>query len=243
MEHSTKKLEVLLKASRAVMAFSSFEESAREIFDCAKEVTGAISGYVALMSESGQENEVLFLDAGGLPCTVDPELPMPIRGLRAEAYAKNKAVYENDFMHSPWIKFMPAGHVAMKNVMFAPLVIDGVTRGVMGLANKPDDFTDDDAEIAAALGEFAAIALYNSYNLDTLQHTIKRLEHALEEIKKLHGIIPICANCKKIRNDEGYWEQVEAYFKEREDIDFSHGLCPECAKKLYPEAFDEMEEE
>ncbi len=61
------------------------------------------------------------------------------------------------------------------------------------------------------------------------------LEKALADIKKLRGILPICANCKKIRNDSGYWDQVEKYISEHSDVEFSHGLCPECIDKLYPE--------
>ena len=53
--------------------------------------------------------------------------------------------------------------------------------------------------------------------------------------EELKGILPICSFCKKIRNDEGYWEQVELYVRERSAADFSHGLCPVCAKKHYPE--------
>jgi two-component system CheB/CheR fusion protein len=63
------------------------------------------------------------------------------------------------------------------------------------------------------------------------------LEHkeALSKAKKLAGMLPICANCKKIRNDEGYWEQIEAYIRDHSEAEFTHGLCPECAAKLYPE--------
>jgi len=55
----------------------------------------------------------------------------------------------------------------------------------------------------------------------------------------LSGILPICTNCKKIRDEEGNWEQVEVYIKDRSEADFSHGICPECAKKLYPEFYSE----
>ncbi len=61
------------------------------------------------------------------------------------------------------------------------------------------------------------------------------LSGALEEIKTLRGILPICCHCKKIRDDQGYWKQLEAYFDEHAGIEFSHGICPECAKKLYPD--------
>jgi GAF domain-containing protein len=230
--HREKQISALLEASRAVLAYSSFEQSAREIFDRAKEITGARAGYVALLSEDGEENEVLFLDAGGMPCTVDPNLPMPIRGLREVAYRENRTVYDNDFMHSEWVRFMPSGHVEMRNVMFAPLVIEGKTVGIMGLANKDGDYTDEDARMAGAFGEFAAIALYNSRNLDKLRETVSRLEHALEEVKTLKGIIPICARCKKVRDDEGYWSQVEVYIRDRAGVDFSHSFCPECSEKL-----------
>ncbi len=63
---------------------------------------------------------------------------------------------------------------------------------------------------------------------------IADLQKAANEIKTLSGFIPICASCKKIRDDKGYWEQIETYIMERSDAEFSHGLCPECSKKLYP---------
>jgi PAS domain S-box-containing protein len=64
---------------------------------------------------------------------------------------------------------------------------------------------------------------------------IKELEKALTEIKTLKGLIPICANCKKIRDDRGYWNQIEEYIQEHSEAKFSHGICQDCAKKLYPD--------
>lgn len=63
---------------------------------------------------------------------------------------------------------------------------------------------------------------------------ILRLKNALTEVKTLQGILPICASCKKIRDDQGYWGQVEEYLKKHTDAEFSHSLCPECVQKLYP---------
>jgi hypothetical protein len=59
------------------------------------------------------------------------------------------------------------------------------------------------------------------------------LKESIAREKRLIGLIPICANCKKIRNDKGYWEQVEIYVREHSDARFSHGICPECAQALY----------
>jgi PAS domain S-box-containing protein len=64
---------------------------------------------------------------------------------------------------------------------------------------------------------------------------IQELTEALARVKTLSGLLPICASCKKIRNDQGYWEQVEIYIKHRSNADFTHGICPDCACRLYPE--------
>ena len=61
------------------------------------------------------------------------------------------------------------------------------------------------------------------------------LQKSLDHIKTLSGLLPICAKCKKIRNDQGYWEQVETYIKQRSDAEFTHGLCPDCIKVYYAE--------
>jgi PAS domain S-box-containing protein len=66
---------------------------------------------------------------------------------------------------------------------------------------------------------------------------IAQLQNSLKEIKVLRGIIPICASCKKIRDDQGFWQQVEVYIHEHSEADFSHGICPDCTVKLYPEIF------
>jgi hypothetical protein len=68
---------------------------------------------------------------------------------------------------------------------------------------------------------------------------ILELQQTIDEVKTLQGIIPICASCKKIRDDSGYWQQVEAYVKNHSDAEFSHGICPECVNELYPDLYDE----
>jgi PAS domain S-box-containing protein len=73
------------------------------------------------------------------------------------------------------------------------------------------------------------------------ERLIADLQKAFDEIKTLRGIIPICASCKKIRDDKGFWNQVEVYVSDHTEADFSHGLCPACAKKLYPDIFHDKE--
>lgn len=70
-----------------------------------------------------------------------------------------------------------------------------------------------------------------------LQETNQNLSHALQEVKTLRGLIPICARCKRIRDDHGLWDQIESYISQHSEAVFSHGVCPECAKVLYPTLF------
>ncbi len=67
---------------------------------------------------------------------------------------------------------------------------------------------------------------------------IVELQQALSEVKVLSGLLPICASCKKIRDDKGYWNRIETYIGKHSNAQFSHGICPECAKKLYPELYE-----
>jgi PAS domain S-box-containing protein len=69
------------------------------------------------------------------------------------------------------------------------------------------------------------------------ERLIQQLQDSVAQIKTLRGLLPICASCKKIRNDKGYWESIEVYISEHSEARFSHGICLECARKIYPEFF------
>lgn len=64
---------------------------------------------------------------------------------------------------------------------------------------------------------------------------IRELQDKIAEVKTLSGLLPICSVCKKVRDDNGYWSQIEGYISKHSDLDFSHSICPDCAKTLYPE--------
>lgn len=78
------------------------------------------------------------------------------------------------------------------------------------------------------------IALFRHKVDSARERLICKLQKALEEIRTLSDLLPICAWCKKIRNDEGYWQQIEAFFADHSKTRFTHGICPECARKNYP---------
>ena len=76
-----------------------------------------------------------------------------------------------------------------------------------------------------------------------LESTITKLQKALAEVKTLQGLIPICASCKQIRDDKGFWTDVEHYIAARADVDFSHAMCPNCMEKQYPKIYAKLKAE
>ncbi|HHN81673.1 MAG TPA: PAS domain S-box protein [Methanomicrobia archaeon] len=184
----------LLEAAHAVMDFErhrDFERTAHAIFDHARELIGATAGYIALLTEDGTNNEVLFLESGNTECTVDPTLPMPIRGFRGEVYRTGKAMYDNEFSHSAWTSLLPEGHSPLENVLFAPLSIEGAIVGLMGLSNKEGGFTDNDARLAATFADLIAVALANSRALEKLErseHRFRTLFDAANDALFIHDL-------------------------------------------------------
>ena len=180
VKERTTEISALLEGSRAVLKHRDFETSARLIFEKCKQTIGAQAGYIALVNRAGTENEIWYLNSGGLTCTVDPSLSMPIRGFRKEAFEKGRAVYENHFFDSQWQQLMPPGHVLCENVLFAPLIIDEKPIGLLGLANKPSGFNDNDLRIATAFSELASISLLNSRTLESLTTSEERFRSVVE---------------------------------------------------------------
>ena len=74
---------------------------------------------------------------------------------------------------------------------------------------------------------------------EELRRSNEELQKALRDVKVLRGLIPICASCKKIRNDGGFWQQLEEYIGEHSEAEFSHGICQPCVKKLYPGVYQD----
>jgi hypothetical protein len=105
------------------------------------------------------------------------------------------------------------------------------------------EITQSKVEHISIILVIAGILLSASIAFFTVRHVLRvekalmqeknELQKALSELKTLSGLLPICASCKKIRDDNGYWNQIEAYIRDRSEAEFSHSICPECAKRLY----------
>ena len=135
----------------------------------------------------------------------------------------------------------PVGHIVSRLVGY-----DGLLTDVQAVL---DTLVPKEIDVQTAEGQWYTMRILPYRTLDNIiegavltfvditemKRTQSALQSALEEIRTLRGIIPICANCKKIRDDRGFWNQVENYISDRTEARFSHGVCPDCVKILYPD--------
>lgn len=129
--------------------------------------------------------------------------------------------------------------------------ITQVTSATLRLAQKDlavqvpqQEVQNEIGELARAVGVFKELAIQQEENVAALEKAseerellVSELRETLAEIKMLRGILPICSFCKNIRNDDGYYEQLESYIHKHSGVDFSHTICPACMKKHYPEEY------
>lgn len=141
------------------------------------------------------------------------------------------------------------GHPKLKNFLGLPIKnSNGELVGIMGVANRSDGY---DPSLVDFLHPFLSSygLLIEKFRLDKLRKNLENereklitdLNNSLEEIKTLRGIVPICSFCKQIRDDEGFWNQVEEYLSKHTDAKFSHSVCPRCMKIHYPEKYASIE--
>jgi PleD family two-component response regulator len=110
--------------------------------------------------------------------------------------------------------------------------------GAMDFISKPVNGIELLARVSSALLLKQEMDRRKNRELE-LRRSNEDLQQALKEVKVLRGLIPICASCKKIRNDGGFWQQIEEYLAEHSEAEFSHGLCQPCIKKLYPGVYQD----
>jgi len=114
----------------------------------------------------------------------------------------------------------------------ADYLVKAIDIGIDGYVMKPVDTT----KLQASINKCTEIIAYRKaahVHKEEQARLIENLNAALANVKLLSGFLPICASCKKIRDDKGYWQQIESYIHEHSEAEFSHGICPDCARKIY----------
>ena len=121
----------------------------------------------------------------------------------------------------------------LKSFYGAPVMLEGVLLAVLTFnSRRPFDLSPADQDLLDSFVAQAALAIHNATLFEAEAHARREVELALAQVKQLQGMLPICAYCKKIRNDANYWETIEGYIGERSAATFSHGICPECREKV-----------
>jgi len=125
----------------------------------------------------------------------------------------------------------------VQSLLAIPMTYGGALVGFLGFdsarANKK--WTEGIIALLGVVGEIFTNALERKRVEEALLREKDKLQAALAKIKTLSGLLPICAHCKKIRDDKGYWSQIEEYIRDHSEAQFSHGICPECAEKAMEE--------
>ncbi len=121
----------------------------------------------------------------------------------------------------------------------APIIVltglDNEATAIQALQHSVQDYLNKNKTDSILLHRSIKYSMERFNNIREKERLITELKEALDNIKTLRGLLPICAGCKNIRNDDGYWIQVESYLTSHSDLNFTHSICPDCVKKLYPE--------
>jgi GAF domain-containing protein len=209
--------------------------------DVARELTASRFGFVGELNAEGNL-DVLMLNKGAWDaCDVPIEKAVELlRNMELHGYwglviRTDRSQIINDPDSNPHRRGVPEGHVPILRFLGVPLRDGEKIFGMIGLANKDSDYTDHDQACIEALAPAFVEALGRKRTQMERQRLVLELQDALEKVKTLRGLLPICSSCKKIRDDAGYWTQLEVYFSEHSDAQFTHGMCPECAEKMMQE--------
>ncbi len=127
----------------------------------------------------------------------------------------------------------------LKSFLGLPVMLDGVLLGILALnGREPFRLDGEDERLLDAFVDQAAVAIRNASLFEAQGAARRAAEQALGEVKALRGLLPICSYCRKVRNDENYWEQIESYVAEHSHAQFSHSICPDCRDGVVKDELD-----
>lgn len=198
--------------------------------DVALDLFNAEHGYLILCNSDDSLDFRVKRKHGGSEITV-PEISRQILDC---VLSEGQPIAAADALEDPAFDTSPSVHALhIRSVMCVPLMAHNDTIGALYLDNRLEQnaFTSSDLKFLQLFANQAAVSIENAI----------LNEHALVEIKTLRGIIPICSHCKNIRDDEGYWQQVEIYVRDHSEAEFSHSICPDCMQKHYPDVYNKID--
>ena len=233
----TRVRRVLTDLSSRLISSCPLEDISDFVLDAAKGLTDSLFGFVGYIDHQTGHlvSPTMSRDVWAI-CNVEKKSFVfhEFKGLWGWVLNNRQPLLSNDPANDPRSGGVPAGHVAIERFVSVPVMDGDRLMGQIALANSSRPYSEEDISLLKRLGALFMLALQRKWSDIEREKLIGELRKALAEVKRLSGLLPICASCKKVRNDQGYWEQIETYVREHSEADFSHGICPECFQKLYP---------
>lgn len=257
-------LDALLRLSS--MSVSASEDAIMTFaLDESERLSRSKIGYFHLVNKDEKTiNLCVWSGATRSHCAVGEKVthyPVEVAGVWVDCIRERKTVIHNNYEALPRKGGLPEGHVPVVREMSVPLFDNNKIVAILGVGNKEVDYDKDDERVLTLFAQNAWNLIVHKRDFSELNTHRKNLEklvasrtqkleekaaklqEALDEIEVLRGILPICSYCKKIRNDSGYWQAVEEYFFKASNIEFSHGICPDCYDKVIRSLDSDVEEE
>jgi len=253
VQRQTEMLAILNAVSETVSRTLDMEKLISDIIEKVIALLHGDGGNIRFLDEHGQTLEMIAHRG----FSTEQAAKMNIRrkygeGISWECLEKNRVIFT---------EFNPEDAYQQKINSFGmrigaacaihfPIISKDLKLGILSIYSfSLREFRKDEIELCTGIGRQVGIAIENARLYQQAQNNIKalkdaqterekiieKLQKALGEVKTLSGLLPICSHCKKIRDDQGYWNQIEAYIHKHSGTEFSHGICPDCARKFYPE--------
>ena len=252
-KRAEKALSALNAVSQTINRSLNLDQVLNDTLDKVMELFKPHSTYIRLLDTETQE--LVFAFQKGL---IPAELKLVTQRLKQEngivafAIKAGKAVVVEDVLTDPRTanRQIFASKIGCRTLVTLPLYAKNELVGTMSIRmREPHAYADEEIRLFTAIGHQVGIAIENARlyqqarnNVRELRESqaerekiIAELQKVLAEVKTLGELLPICSHCKNIRDDKGYWNRIEAYIHKHSGTEFSHGICPECAKKYYPE--------
>jgi len=253
VQQQTEMLAALNAVSYTVNQTLDLEKLMNDVLERAIEILNADSGHIRLLDEKDQTLETV-VHKGFSPEQAEK---MNIKrkygkGLSWQCLQSNRVTFTEFNPKDPHLQKIESFgmRIGARFSINIPIVSKDIKLGIIAVYFfSLREFREQEIELCVGIGRQVGTAIENARLYQQTQNSLKRLEEsqeareklisdlqkALAELKTLSGLLPICSHCKNIRDDQGYWEQLEGYIQKHSDAKFSHGICPECAKKYYPD--------
>jgi GAF domain-containing protein len=230
LENRVSHLQTVTRLNRLISSSLDSDRVLQEIVQAAAQLPGAAVASIWLANEEKRTLEVVNFS--------DPimDVDWPVRTMSFEQGVMGWVARHGRVLNVP-DAFTDGRFVALdwwrrhglKSFLGLPVILDGVLLAVLTLnGREPFQLDPEDERLLESFGAQAALAIRNA-SLYAAEGAARRIaERALAEVTRLQGMLPICSYCKKIRNDQNSWEQLESYISEHSHATFSHGICPDC---------------